>query len=439
MGSPCSLPIHSVSGEDSKDLEASPTPNPYARHGGAPRLSEKLSQGGQPPKVTDSGSNAFSMCLAPCRQSQPLTEHSSQTDAYHFWSAQDSAMGNLEPLWSGWDFIRAAPLPESLPTHLSFPPPLLSQVADLPTLWRLALPFSALSPLSFVSIAPNAHLTLGICFPVDPTNTPSDLHLTMTWARNHLNTLNHWNIRVFVTVIRLHWPVTFLTTCYKKPEIQENQHTWETITERWKEFEDRQKRLGEKVERSYAVHLKFVPLSFRTLTSNQNSRDVTRYNSDLLHWVVFIPSVPLRPQRAWLQTGVQYILAGRNYCCIQTLLVDTAWNKSNRSCSSVPKSLLTPAILSFSHSFPRLMDRPSASISLQRARLSILDAEKNWHFCILPEAVALNSWSAADCVIWGWRSRSTHLSSALGKPITQFTKCFSKTGRYKLCFLITCQ
>lgn len=153
-------------------------------------------------------------------------------------------------------------------------------------------------------------------------------------------------------------------------------------------------------------------------------------NSDLLHWVVFIPSVPLCPQRAWLQTGVQYILAGRNYCCIQSLLVDTAWNKSNRSCSSVPKSLLTPAILSFSHSFPRLMDRPSASVSLQRARLSILDAEKNWHFCILPEAVTPNPWPAADYVIWGWWSRSTHLSSVLGKPITQFTKCFSKTGRY---------
>ena len=84
---------------------------------------------------------------------------------------------------------------------------------------------------------------------------------------------------------------------------------------------------------------------------------------------------------------------------IQALLVDTAWNKSNHSRSSVPKSLLTPAILSFSHSFPRVMDRPSASISLQRARLSILDTEKNWHFCILPEAVTQNSWLAADCYL----------------------------------------
>lgn len=40
----------------------------------------------------------------------------------------------------------------SLPTHPSFLPPLLSQVADWPTLWRLALPFSALSPLSFMGM-----------------------------------------------------------------------------------------------------------------------------------------------------------------------------------------------------------------------------------------------------------------------------------------------
>lgn len=51
----------------------------------------------------------------------------------------------------------------------------------------LACPCSP--PLSFTSVSPKAPLTLGICFPEDPTNTPSDLHLTMTWARNHLTTL----------------------------------------------------------------------------------------------------------------------------------------------------------------------------------------------------------------------------------------------------------
>ena len=42
----------------------------------------------------------------------------------------------------------------------------------------LACPCSP--PLSFTSISPTAPLTLGVCFPEDPTNTPSDLHLTMT-------------------------------------------------------------------------------------------------------------------------------------------------------------------------------------------------------------------------------------------------------------------
>lgn len=40
--------------------------------------------------------------------------------------------------------------------------------------------------------------------------------------------------------------------------MQGNQHTWEIITARQKEFGDKKKLLGEKVERSYAVQLKFV-------------------------------------------------------------------------------------------------------------------------------------------------------------------------------------
>lgn len=79
--------------------------------------------------------------------------------------------------------------------------------------------------------------------------------------------------------------------------------------------------LGEKVERNYAV--KICTLSFRTLTSNQNSRDVTRCDSDLLRGAVFIPSatpVPtkgLAPDRCLVCTGWTKLLLHGGYktCC----------------------------------------------------------------------------------------------------------------------------
>lgn len=221
MGAPCSLSIHGVSGEDSKDLEPPPTWVPCACHGGPPLLPDQLSQDGQPPKPTDSRSSAFSICLALHRQFQPLTEHSSQTDAHHFWSAQDSAMGNPEPLWSSWDFLGAAPLSvSSYAPLLPSPSPFTS--GRLAHTLKTCSAFLCSLPSFFHGHAPP---TLGICFPEDPTNTPSGLHLIMTWARNHFNALNHWNIGMFVTAAGLHWPVNLLNhLLYEGRNIRKSTH-----------------------------------------------------------------------------------------------------------------------------------------------------------------------------------------------------------------------
>lgn len=144
------------------------------------------------------------------------------------------------------------------------------------------------------------------------------------------------------------------------------------------------KRLQEKVK--VGNMCKIFLLSFRTLTLNQNLRNITRYNSDCYPGLSKSPLYPVLSKGLgsrqvfdthWLDkiTAAWWI----------HLLVDTAWNKSSHIHISVPKSLLILSILSFSHPFPRVMDRPSASQSLQRVRMSILNTEKNWYFCIFPK------------------------------------------------------
>lgn len=78
--------------------------------------------------------------------------------------------------------------------------------------------------------------------------------------------------------------------------------------------------------RKYAIRVQFFLLSFRTLMSKQKLRDIARYNSDLLHWAVFVSSVPmlskgLGSRQVFNTYWLDEITAAWQ---IQPLLVDTA-------------------------------------------------------------------------------------------------------------------
>lgn len=96
-GALCSPPIHSVSGEATKDpdlLNPKPSRPPWR----ATSAAKSGHRAGSLPRGRAPGA-----ALQHATHSSPATPApSSPTDAHHrFWSAQDSALGNREPLWSG--------------------------------------------------------------------------------------------------------------------------------------------------------------------------------------------------------------------------------------------------------------------------------------------------------------------------------------------------
>lgn len=183
-GALCSPPIHSVSGEATKDPDL-PNPKPSrppwratsaAKNG---HRAGSLSRGRAPGAALQHATHSSPATPAPSSQ-QTLTIVSGRHKTQLWATVSPSGLAETSS-----ELHRCPSL--LLPTSPSFPFSFQRRRPAHALKACLACPCSP--PLSFTSVSPKAPLTLGVCFPEDPTNTPSDLHLTMTWARNHLTTL----------------------------------------------------------------------------------------------------------------------------------------------------------------------------------------------------------------------------------------------------------
>ena len=208
-GALCSLSIHSVSGEDTKELDL-PTPNPYAHHGGAPRLPQKPSQGGQPPRWQAVG--AVPAAHDSLFAGNPNPQQPNRCSP----SFLDQPKTQLWAILSPFGLAEtSSELHHCLSLFITTSPsfPFSFQRWQTCPHSEGLLGLSLLSPSFFHEHSSQSTSNSGRLLPRGPNQYTLWPALDYNMSKKSPYDINRWNSGVFCTAVRLHWPVTFLTTC----------------------------------------------------------------------------------------------------------------------------------------------------------------------------------------------------------------------------------